>query len=312
MVERVAIIGAGMAGLAAATSLRQAGFHPVLLDKSRAVGGRMSSKTIDGARFDHGAQHFGLRTDEAAALLEPVRQAGVMREWFRTEDGRSRFVGAGGMRSIPEFLARDLEVHTGLLVERLEIAPGRVVVHAGERLIDAGAAVITPPLPQTLALLEASGISVSDPALSGVTYRACLAVMAHLEGPSGLPDGHLTVGENGIAWLADNAHKGTSPAPSVTIHSTPGFAADHLEADPSPWVGRLVEAAQIHLHNRVTAAVGHRWRYAEPTAVFDTGSLVLQTSPPLVLAGEVFAGAKVEGAALSGLSAARKVADLLA
>ncbi len=312
MSERVVIVGAGMAGLAAATSLRRAGFHPVLVDKSRAVGGRMSSRTIGGARFDHGAQHFGISTDEAAVLLGPVRRAGVMREWFRTEDGRSRFVGVGGMRSIPEFLARDLEVHTGMLVERLETAPGRVVLHAGERLIDARAAVITPPLPQTLSLLEASGISVPDAALPGVEYRACMAVMAHLEGPSGLPDGHLTVGDSGIAWLADNAHKGTSPAPSVTIHSSPGFAADHLEDDPSSWVHLLVGAAQSYLRCEVTAAVGHRWRHAEPAAVFDTGSIVLEASPLLVLAGEVFAGAKVEGAALSGLSAARKVAELLA
>ncbi len=214
------------------------------------------------------------------------------------------------MRRIPEFLARDLEVHTGSLVERLEPATGRVALHTGERLIEAGAAVITPPLPQSLALLEASGLGVPD--LPGIEYRACMAVMAHLDGPSGLPNGHLTVGDGRIAWLADNAHKGTSLVPSLTIHSSPEFAADHLDDDPSSWAGLLVEAAGSYLQCGVTAALGHRWRYAEPTEVFDTGSMLLETSPPLVLAGEAFAGAKVEGAALSGLSAARKVAALLA
>lgn len=311
MSERIVIIGAGMAGLATAVSLREGGFRPILVDKSRAVGGRMSSKTIGDARFDQGAQHFGILSESVAELLEPARTAGVMREWFRTRDGRPRYVGLGGMRRIPEFLARNLEVHTGTPVARLAIHDGRVTVHAGSRRFEGSAAVVTPPLPQSLALLGASGIEVADPAIRGVDYRACLAVMAHLDGPSGLPDGHRTVVDDTVAWLADNKHKGTSAVQSLTIHSTPTFAAEHIEDDPDTWTDLLLDAASSFLASGVTGATGHRWRYSEPMTVLNMGSIVLQQSPPIVLAGEVFAGAKVEGAALSGLSAAAMVSDLL-
>lgn len=77
--ERIVIIGAGMAGLGAAVSLREVGFQPVLVDKSRAVGGRMSTRTIGDARFDQGAQHFGIESDSVAKLLEPAIEAGVVR-----------------------------------------------------------------------------------------------------------------------------------------------------------------------------------------------------------------------------------------
>jgi len=308
----VVIIGAGMAGLAAAVSLREAGLQPVLVDKSRAVGGRMSTRTIGDARFDHGAQHFGIESDLVAKLLEPANEAGVVREWFRTRDGRARYAGVGGMRRIPEFLARNLDVRTGTPVERLTVDDGRVIVFAGDQRIEGSAVVVTPPLPQSLALLGASGIGVPESAVHQVSYRACLAVMAHLDAPSGLPDGHLTLGDGAIGWLADNGHKGTSGVPSLTIHSTPAFAAEHLEDDPEAWVDLLLDAAQPFLESHVAGATGHRWRYAEPTTVLDVESIVLQQSPPVVLAGEVFAGAKVEGAALSGLSAARAVSDLLA
>lgn len=312
MSERVVIIGAGMAGLAAAVSLREVGVQPVLVDKSRAVGGRMSTRTIGDARFDQGAQHLGIVSDSVAKLLEPANEAGVMREWFRTRDGRARYVGVGGMRRIPEFMARNLDVFTGTPVERLTVDDGRVTVHAGSQRFEGSAAVVTPPLPQSLALLKASGIEVADPTIGRVDYRACLAVMAHLDAPSGLPDGHLTLDDGAIGWMADNGHKGTSEVPSLTIHSTSAFAMEHLEDEPEAWVDLLLDAAQPFLESRVVSATGHRWRYAEPASVLDVGSIVLEKSPPLVLAGEVFAGAKVEGAALSGLSAARAVLDLLA
>lgn len=128
--EDVPIIGAGMAGLAAAVSLREVGFRAVLVDKSRAVGGRMSTRTIGNARFDQGAQHFAIRSDSVAKLLEPAIEAGVVREWFRTRDGRARHVGVGGMRRIPEFLARNLDVRTVTQVERLAVENGRVTVLA--------------------------------------------------------------------------------------------------------------------------------------------------------------------------------------
>lgn len=311
MEQRVLIVGAGMAGLAAATALRRAGYSSVLLDKSRAVGGRMSTKTIGRAQFDQGAQHFAVRSDEVAALLQPVIEAGVMREWYQTASGEPRYVGTGGMRRIPEFLAEGMDVRIASPVDLIEVGTDRVTLVAGNTRVEGSAAIVTPPVPQTAALLDRSGIDPPPGAIPPAEYRACLAVMAELDGPAGLPEGHLTVDGAGISWLADNYHKGTSVVPSLTIHSTPAFAAQHLEEDPDVWIGLLVEAAGPLIGSRVTNAVGHRWRFAEPATTATTGAPVLSEAPPVLLAGEIFAGAKVEGAVLSGLAAAQAVIDRL-
>jgi oxygen-dependent protoporphyrinogen oxidase len=52
---RIAIIGAGISGLAAGTKLLKAGFDPVLFERESFVGGRMSSKNLDGFIIDKGA-----------------------------------------------------------------------------------------------------------------------------------------------------------------------------------------------------------------------------------------------------------------
>jgi predicted NAD/FAD-dependent oxidoreductase len=60
----VLIIGAGMSGMAAASELSRAGLRVMVVDKGRAVGGRMASRRIGEAVFDHGAQFITARSDQ--------------------------------------------------------------------------------------------------------------------------------------------------------------------------------------------------------------------------------------------------------
>ncbi len=318
----VVIVGAGMAGLTAAGDLARAGGSAIVLDKGRAPGGRMATRTIDGIRFDHGAQQFSARSGQFEASVAQLRDAGVVSEWFRSStrtgsDGRgeARLAGVGGMRRIPEHLARGLDVRTSLAIDRLEMTADETTAMVGNHAIARGAGIIlTPPVPQTVALLEASDVYLGTAAgerLGNVEYNATLAVMATLDAPSELPDGHLAQPAEHVAWIADNQHKGVSELPAVTIHSTADFAASHLDGDPARWTRELCEQVQDRLAGAIVAATGHRWRYAEPTTTFDIGSVAVAADRPIVLAGEVFAGAKVEGAFLSGRAAAEQMLALL-
>lgn len=58
MPQRIAVIGAGIAGLSCATDLRKAGFDVVVFEKNTFVGGRMSSRSKEGFIFDIGADHL--------------------------------------------------------------------------------------------------------------------------------------------------------------------------------------------------------------------------------------------------------------
>ncbi len=307
----VLIVGAGMSGLVAARVLTEAGYAVSLVDKGRAVGGRMATRRVGEGRFDHGAQHFSARTDAFASVVDGLVEGGLAHVWLRTRSRthpdrgvEERFAGTGGMRRVPEALAAGLRIETGVAVDRLAFAAGQVLAMAAGRTVATGdAAIVTPPVPQTVALLEASGLDAPG-ALSPIAYDATLAVLAQLSGPAGLDDGHLALGDGPVAWVADNQHKLVSAVPAVTIHSSAEFAAGRLDADPDAWTAELVAAARPHLASSVVTAIGHRWRYSLPRQTLDVGALAVPAPRPLVLAGEAFAGARVEGAFTSGRAAA--------
>ena len=48
----------------------------------------------------------------------------------------------------------------------------------------------------------------------------------------------------------------------------------------------------------------HRWRYSKPKYVDTERFMLIQNNPTLIIAGDAFAGPRVEGAFLSGYSAA--------
>ncbi len=54
--KQVYIVGAGISGLIAALELEQAGFEPIILEKSDGVGGRVRTVEIEGYRLDIGFQ----------------------------------------------------------------------------------------------------------------------------------------------------------------------------------------------------------------------------------------------------------------
>ncbi|MBA3611032.1 MAG: NAD(P)-binding protein, partial [Rubrobacter sp.] len=100
------IVGAGISGLLAATELQAAGWTVTVLDKGRGVGGRMATRRIDGASFDHGAQFFTVRTERFQNLVDGWLAAGAAAEWSRGfpnaageggNDGHPRYRGSNGM-----------------------------------------------------------------------------------------------------------------------------------------------------------------------------------------------------------------------
>ena len=75
----ILVVGAGMAGLAAARHLRQAGCQVLLVDKGRRPGGRLATRSLGSGVFDHGAQYFTARDPYFQQRVDRWEHAGWVR-----------------------------------------------------------------------------------------------------------------------------------------------------------------------------------------------------------------------------------------
>lgn len=333
----VAVVGAGIAGLCAANELVRAGRRVVVLDKARGIGGRMATRRLGDAVCDHGAQFFTVRGRAFGTIVRQAEEAGAVAVWCHgfghsagpssavmpAADGHPRWRGARGMTDLPKRLAGDaidrgVLVRTAAKVTAVSVgdADVRLAVEAAEPVVAAGA-VITAPVPQALDLLAAGAVAIDEEArqtLAAIDYDPCFALMIALDRPSRVPPpGGIQFAAGPIAWLADNQQKGISPVPAVTVHASGAFSREYFDAPAADVAAAMIDAARPWLGDAAIVEQSlQRWKYAQPTTILPEPLIAASTRPPIVCCGDAFAGPKVEGAASSGLAAARWLDRILA
>ncbi len=312
----VAVVGAGIAGLTAASRLERAGRSVVVLDKGRSVGGRLATRRLGGATLDHGAQFLTARSDAFVREVGAWVSAGVVHEWCRgfddVPDGHPRYAARGGMNRIATQLATAVaDVRVGVQVMSVGPAPaGWQLTWAGGALT-AGTVILTAPVPQSLALLDAGGSELGPDVAAGlraITYEPTIALLLVLDGPPAVPHPGARKPQDGpFDIVVDNVAKGASTEPALTLHLRPALSATRSEEADGDLLDDLVPRAADWIGDAaVLEAVVKRWRYATPTATWPDACCTAATGPagPVVLAGDAFAGPRVEGAWLSGVAAA--------
>lgn len=312
MTMRVCIVGAGLAGLVAGRRLADAGAQVTLLDKGRSVGGRLATRRIGRATLDHGAQFFTARTPAFAAQIDDWTQRGLVHVWnrgFDGDDGHDRYVATNGMNSLAKDLATGLTVECSTMVFRVRPAepatglPWSVQIDDGtERLADA--VIMTCPLPQSFALLIDSGFEL-DETLFRTDYDRTIGLLARLDGPSALPaSGGVQHGDDMFSFIGDNANKGVSAEPAITFHANPEWSEAHWQDDNEVLIEKLTAAAQPWLGDAsILESQLKKWRLATPRKIWPDPCWTTGDGS-VVLAGDAFAGPRMEGAHNSGLAAA--------
>lgn len=326
----VLVVGAGLAGLVAARTLQARGAAVTLVDKGHRPGGRCATRRIDEVPLDTGAQFFTVRSEAFRSLVDRWRADGVgIHRWAsgfaraasvaddpasaRTaDDGHPRYAVTGGMNRLAAHLATGLDLRCRVRVTAVSRSADGWVARTPHGTGPSGRAlVLTPPVPQTLALLAAGGVDLPDSAeaaLRPLAYEPCLALLLVLDGDPRLPGpGAVQFTDGPVAWMADNAAKGVAPAPAVTVHAGAGWSAAGYDDPDDAIAERLLAAVQPWLHGAsVRARAVFRWRYAKPVGPRHDGAVVAEVGGGrLAVAGDALAGAKVEGAVASGLAAAR-------
>ena len=307
----IAIIGAGLAGLACATRLREAGREVRLFDKGRAPGGRVATRRLEAAgrtmRLDHGAQYFTARDPAFEALL---RDTGAQ-PWPDAE----RLVPIPGMSALPRAMAEGLEIAQARHVTWLEPTAGGWLLHhlpaaelrpgqappEMEPDVDGPfeAVAITAPAPQAAGLLAPHSPWMTQ-MLGGVVYAPCWTWLAAFAEPLALPD-TLRPEEGPIGWAArDSSKPGREAVETWVVQAGPEWSREHLE-DPAAEVATALRAA-LGAPPPLAEAT-HRWRYSLVEQALDQ-PCVWDGQHGLGLAGDFCLAGRAEAAFISGRSLA--------
>ncbi|MGA9279410.1 NAD(P)/FAD-dependent oxidoreductase [Ilumatobacter sp.] len=305
---KVVIVGAGLSGLVAARELTGHGVDVCVVDKGRSVGGRLATRRIGSARLDHGAQFFTVRTPAFQRRVDDWIDRGLVHVWnhgFDDDDGYPRYVGSAGMNSLAKDLARGLDVETSTMAFTVRAANGEqrwdVVIDDGSAR-PADAVILTCPIPQSIALLVDSGVELGGP-MASADYDRTIGLLATLDGPAALGEsGGVQHRDEVFSFIGDNVAKGVSTEQALTFHANPVWSEEHWDDDDL--VDRLVAAATPWLGRAsIVQAQVKKWRFATPRVVWPEPCWTT-ADESIVLAGDAFAGPKVEGAHSSGLAAA--------
>lgn len=343
----VAVVGAGLAGLACGRRLQAAGHRVTWFEKSRGVGGRIATRRLEaGSRVDHGLRYWVPQSAELQALTQDLLAQGVVHPWaaqgfrwngeLRPDSGKTVYCAHQGVNAIAKYLAQSCDIR------RQHRVTGLARCDRGWRLTmddptgsattaTADTVVLAIPAPQAVPLLLPLDAAAAE-AARAVTYAPCLSLMAtygDLPPAPPLDHGcgwHITMEDPVLSWVSlDSSKAAPSAVQALLIQSQPEFATDYfqrLEATEPAAVASLNQATVDQMFEAMAALVPrlaqplghrlHRWRYSVVLRPYG-GTTLTTRWPSLVGCGDWCSPedmsdvSNVDAAYRSGLATAARV-----
>lgn len=311
---RIAVVGAGIAGLAAARALQDRGHDVRLFERAQSPGGRCATKVVTAidlprglsgeVAFDHGAQYFTVRDDRFSMLAAEWERSRIISRWNGrivsfdgegwedVDEGTRRYVGIPGMSAIAAALTRGLSIEYNRRIESVDAL-----------LTDADRVIVALPPEQTVAL----GIAVP-----AVTMKPCWAVMAAFEERVSARFDAAFVTGSALGWIARNTSKPKRNyrIDAWVLHASTAWSKAHHDDRPDDVGAFLMEAFDDLVATglpRAFYATVHRWKYAAADPPLAVGA-VAAPDDRIICCGDWCRGTRIEDAYLSGLAAADLVA----
>jgi predicted NAD/FAD-dependent oxidoreductase len=283
-VHDVLVVGAGIAGLACAQSLAQAGKSVLVLERSAVLGGRCAAKPtaatgsiLDfGPVFLHGDDEDFLAwiTSLSISRLEGwpqrIRGRGLPCQPSAFEPGQFRYALREGMGALAEALGRGLEISRQTQIKTLLFGPSSAEVQAQDGRIFRGITVVLALAnEQSLELLKTAGRSTaSAQALLGqFSSLPSLTLLARWDSEAPELDWDVWYPEDSKALLLlsnESAKRGDGTGLNLVFQTRPAWSAARLEGDRAAWSQEiLAEAARLlgPWALRPSRFIAHRWLY---------------------------------------------------
>lgn len=336
---KIAIIGAGISGICAANLLAKQGFEVDVFEKSRGLGGRLTTKRLYWAHIDIGAQYFTARDPRFIQQVEEWQRQQAAAIWnfeplsvqdgqlMPSKDATKRYVGTPRMNSIVHELSRDLTIKLGTRIHTITVddqssthqtsthKKWRLLDESGREYINYDWLIVSAPAEQAQYLLEHSPTDLSSVSqqIPINAHRPCWAVALTTNGE--VPDDIQGIfGDDVISWVSRQTSKPDRPTLSGDdcwlLHFTDKWSSTHSKnttENPTQialdWLNIYLQPLRKKDAQPLTLdnSYEHFWLYAKLSDEYTSLKPLIDEHNKLAVFGDWCFGGRVEGAYLSAL-----------
>ena len=330
--KKIAVVGAGIAGLSCATALQNAGFKVSVFEKSRGVSGRLSTRVTQATKLsqywqcDHGAQYFTARDPVFRAEVERWIKADEAQFWkprlmvydgnnFSIKEGETdRFVGYPCNSSPAKWLAKSLSINTENTITDLQKHDQQWQITSKEYGVNPQCfdfVVLAIPAPQAAVLLKDVAPKFYDLTVN-VKMQACFALMLNIEVIVNCDFDGLFINNGLLSWIArDSAKPGryndasnkdrAKDQETWVLHASSQWSEMHVD-DEKEVIAQQMISEFLSLISLLDSKVLvpqhhtlHRWLYAD-CKDYLTCAYKFDDQKNIGLCGDWLNGGKVQGA----------------
>ncbi len=328
----VAIVGAGMSGLVCAQQLHQAGYRVVVVEKSRGLGGRVTTRRLHDTCADRGLSYLIPHRELTTSFVELLKSQGILTVWTDTTyefsadtqklkaiKGSPLYIAPNGMSEVARFLAKNLEIQLNRRLVGLSLNNNfwHLQFEAGSPEIIAKAVVVAIPAPQALTLLEPFAAPLVLDSLRSVEFASCISVISGYSADMPLPSWQAVtvIDDDTLAWISNDSSKRSGMrSPVFVFHSSAKFAKNFIDTEDLQPVGQILLDSVAKLFPELSTPDWlqvDRWRYAFATTPLADNCLNAHTSQPLICCGDWCGSDRLESAMRSGIAAAGQINQVL-
>lgn len=325
--KKVAVIGAGIAGVISASILKKRGFDVTLIDKSRGVSGRSTTKrwpNIDNG-IDMGVPY--LKHTEISATIEPLivnlKNCGVLTNWKSITEVNGHiekintYVGIPKMSSIAKHLSVMIPIISTEKIQSIKKVINKWVLRSdtGE-FTGFDCIVFAIPSPQLNDIIGLPS-DLQNRLTHNQSYKAINTMLVETIKPLWNSDKNEVILHNSLlkTIIADYKKPNRDPNKfSYTIHSNDEWATETFDElskeDIEKSMIKELKAIFNTSNYDIIELLIHRWRYAIPDSKnsgFKEGFFKSEDDSSIIVCGDWCNKPNFAGAMESGLRAANAV-----
>ena len=316
MKKHIAVIGAGLSGITIASIIKEK-FKVEVFEKSRGVGGRMSTRKELPFIFDHGAQFFKIESNDFKNFVAELIAQQIISPWklklaYFEGDNLKKikmiqkkhkfYVGVPSMDSIVKYMSKDLCVNLNTKIERIIKQGDKWYIYDQNKKRHGHYdwIIISLPAEQSLELIAKTICFHS--LIKKIKMVGCISLMVGLNKSLNLDYDAALIKNKDIAWLAlNNSKPHRKKNTCLLINSSYEYAKKNSNSSKIKVQKHLLNETRNLINSNLSDAEllkVHQWKYVEAKN-HPAEDYFIDRDQKIGVCGDWFINSRVEGAFLS-------------